>query len=124
MKKAIALISAALGFMGCNTDPAKEGPLLELRADAVEPAAKVKVSWSLDGVKTEKDGVVAGTLFNLGKTKVGTKVVFQVFNTQGAGSVRANILTDNCFRKTGSCLGAGCTASAEYVVMEADCINE
>jgi hypothetical protein len=97
---------------------------LELRADAVTPPAQVKVVWTLDGVKTEKDGVEPGTLFNLGKIKPGTKVVFQVFNTSNAGVVRSNILTDNCFRNTASCNTAGCTAKAEYVVTAAGCINE
>jgi hypothetical protein len=121
-------ILCSLHILGCEkngteTKIDQEGIELLLRPDAVEPEAPIDIAYFVNSVKFEKTKVAAGELVNLGKVQPNTKVVFQVRNNYGAGSVRANILTNECFRKTGKCDGANCLAEAEYIVIEESCLN-
>jgi hypothetical protein len=96
---------------------------LAVRADAVEPAADVAVKVIIDGrVAVQKD-VGAGTLLELGSFETGTHVKLEVENAHGAGSVRANILANDCFRASESCDEPNCVAEAEYTVSYSPCVD-
>lgn len=102
-----------------------EEPLvaLEVRADAVEPAADVDLTIWVDGERVYDESVVAGTLVDLGRHPLGTPVVVDVHNSNGAGAARANVLQDSCFTASSSCTGEDCTAHVEYTAAHHFCID-
>lgn len=133
MKKSIpkiAILAGLFAFSGCNTEtgPGRPGPNqnrveVTLRPDAVEPPVPVDVQYSIGGENHIDSNVAPGTKINLGSVPINTKIHFRVYNRFGAGQVRANILTNNCFRSTGKCDSPNCVAEAEYEAIEEGCPN-
>jgi hypothetical protein len=121
---ALALISSH--FLGCEGKTISlhdSGIETEIRADAVHPKKRVDVVYEVGVNSKQMVGVEPGTKIGLGKVKAGTIVRLWVKNSNGAGFIRANILTKNCFRKTGSCDTLNCVAYSEYTVVEESCLN-
>ena len=101
-----------------------DGPHIEVRADAVQPATDVDISVFVDERLAVRSTVAAATKLDIGHLPEGKRVRAIVRNARAAGTVRANILADNCFRASQSCAEAGCEAIAQYRVKEEVCINE
>jgi hypothetical protein len=100
-------------------------PLVELsvRADAVDPAVDVSVRVSIGDRVVRDASVPAGAYIDLGAQPFGTHVSVDVRNPNAAGIVRANILQDNCFVASSSCMQPDCTAHAEYIANVNQCTN-
>lgn len=124
------MLAAIFAISGCETetDPGRPEPIqktirVTLRPDAVEPSVPVDIEYSIGGAIHIDSNVSPGTKINPGSVPVNTKIHFRVYNRLGAGQIRANILTNNCFRKTVNCDSPNCIAEAEYVAIEEDCPN-
>ena len=94
---------------------------LQVRADAAEPMADVDLMIWVDGQQVHDQSVAAGTMVDLGQHPIGTPVVVDVHNSDGAARARAHILQDNCFRASSSCTGSDCTAHVEYTAGNQRC---
>jgi hypothetical protein len=118
--RALLVLTVLLGTVSCGESEQMD---LTLRADAVEPPQPIDVTFTLDGDEESRTAVQPGERIQLGLVPVGTLVQFEVTNARGAGHIRAHILTDNCFRASGSCSEPGCVARAEYTVLKEGCFN-
>jgi hypothetical protein len=126
----ITILAALCAFSGCNTEtepgtpePNQKRIEVALRPDAVEPPVPVDVEYSIGSEIHSVSNAAPGALINLGPVPVNTTIRFRVYNRSGAGQVRANILTNNCFRNTGKCNSPNCVAEAQYEVIEEECPN-
>ncbi len=119
------LVVLSLHLAGCG-DGDSEGAdtvRVTLRPDAVEPAAAVEVSYSIDSEEETPGEVSPGEEIELGSIPVGAVIRFSVTNANDAGRVRANILIDNCFRDSTSCEEPGCTTTAEATALIEECLD-
>ena len=133
MKNKLLLITACLVgacLLACNSEtnaakiePIPKGIEVKLRPDAVGPPSPIDIEYSFGGATHIDSDVAPGTLINLGSVPAKTIIYFRVHNNYGAGTIRANILTNDCFRETGTCSGENCVAEAKYEAIEEGCPN-
>jgi hypothetical protein len=95
---------------------------LRVRADAVEPAEDVDLTIWIDGEERSTETVAPGTSVELGRHPLGTRVSVDVQNTNGAGTVRANVQQERCGGASSMCSGQDCAARVEYTAAHALCI--
>lgn len=107
-------------YPGSSIEPLVD---LRVRADAVEPMADVDLKILINGQEVRAESVAAGTSVELGKHPFGTTVSVEVHNANGAGSVRANVLQDNCFAATSQCGDDDCTTQVEYTAALQLCVD-
>lgn len=125
-----AAFASGTALMGCfegagsaGGEPVPKTVPVDLRADAVEPPAPVDVEYSIGDRVYSKSNMEPGTVLELGPVRVNTRISFRVLNSHGAGTVRANILTNDCFRNTATCSGPNCAAEAGYETLDEGCPN-
>ena len=86
---------------------------LTLSVNAFSPEAEVDLTIWVDGEQVYDQSVDTGTV-ELGPHPLGTPVVVDVHNSNGAGTVRSRIEQNTCIVASSECADQDCTLHLEY----------
>jgi hypothetical protein len=90
-------------------------------ADADEPGVAVAIQVRVDGALTHDTILPAAAMLDLGPLSAGAVVEGEVRNVNGAGFVRSQITSGNCYSTEAVCSEADCVARTSYAVAFHEC---